>query len=249
MTMKLRTCTTAALLALCLAQPLSADRYAVQFGFLPPSYVPDSTDMSLHFDAATAGFQAPTLANPVPLAIPAAPAIAAVTVPADPNPALARVTTGQPTALLNMPETLADLVPAPSGPPSAEFIAALNRVYSSSVQAEVDAVWGKFQSEPDSLPIDQRVGNAVVKFIIQLGRSPGSDSSARPDLLKPNATRGTVRSANGLGVRSSPWGPPGGAALGSGATVEIVPPAEGPWYQVRSGSGTGWVAGLWLDLQ
>lgn len=249
MTMMLRRCTGAALLALCLAQPLSAERYAVQFGFLPPIYTPDSTEMSLRFDGASAGFQAPTLANPVPLAIPSAAPVAAVVVPADPNPALSRVTTSASAAPANMPGTLNDLTPGPIGAPTPEFIAALNRVYSSSVQEEVDAVWAKFQSEPDSLPIDQRVGNAVVKFMVQLGTSPGADSSARPDLLKPNATRGTVRSANGLGVRASPWGPPGGAALGSGATVEIIPPADGPWYQVRSGSGTGWVAGLWLDLQ
>ena len=244
MTMKLTRIALA--LALGATAPAFADRYVCRWGDLPEIYTPDSVEMAMHFDGARGGLRPPTTQLPITLpALAAVPAVN-VTVPIDPNAAMSRVVTAAAPTTATVVTRGADLAPPNPGPPSQAFIDALKKVYSASVQAEVDQVWGLFQREPAALPIDQRVGNAVVRFIVRLGKAPGADSTARPDLLKPNATRATVRSANGVGVRSAPWGAPGGAALGSGASIELVPPATGPWYQVKSG---GWVAGIWLDLQ
>lgn len=230
-------------LALAGASPALAERYICQWGNLNEIYTPDAIEMARSIEAAAGGMQ-PASAS-IPLNLPALgpiPAVA-VTIQADPNAAMNRIVT-QPASTQPIVATRgADLVPPDPGPPSAEFNAALDRIYSEAVQAERVSIWGLFQREPASLAVDQRVGNAVVKFLVRLGQARGS---ARPDLLKPNSVRGTVRSANGLGVRSQPWGPAGGAAIGGGAGVDLVPPANGPWYQLRSG---GWVAGIWLDLQ
>lgn len=231
------------MLALALVAPAFADRYICKWGDLPEIYTPDARSMAGSIEAAAGGMRPASIQ--IPLALPALGPIAAVniTIPADPNAAMNRIVTQAPPTTATVVTRGADLAPPSPGPISPEFNAALDRIYSQAVQAEREQIWGLFQREPTTLPLDQRVGNAVVKFLVRVGTARGD---ARPDLLKPNSTRGTVRSSNGIGVRSQPWGPPQGAAIGGGAGVDLVPPAQGPWYQLRSG---GWVAGIWLDLQ
>lgn len=237
-------------LLLVVAWPVGADRYVCQWGDLPPTYVPDANEMSISFDGAGGGLITPTAQtlSLMPAVVPGP--VITITVPADLNVLAARVVTATPPAnQTDLPTTLTDLLAPSAGPPTPEFLASLQRIYSATAQPETDAIWDRYQREDASLAVDQRVGNAVVKYVVELNRPPNGDSTARPDLLKPNATRGTVRATNGVGVRAKPWGPSGGPALPPGASVEIIPPAEGPWYQIRTAGGTGWVAGLWLDMQ
>lgn len=136
-------------------------------------------------------------------------------------------------------------VDPPTTPPSAAFLADLANNYSITDQANITALWKWYLKEPSNLDNGEKTGNSVIRQIMAVGGPLVPTSSARPDLLRPNATRGTVRSANGVVSRSTPWGK-SGASLGQGTSVTIIPPANGVWYNVE---GVGWVCGLWLDLR
>lgn len=231
-------------LSLILCGPLRADHYLVDLPFLDPIIQSDGA-------TARALLEPDRALRPISASEPAA--IAPVTAPPPPDApppaeraALARGVEAAPPAgpSIGMDEMAA---PRP-GPPTAEVLEILRRTYFITAPAEIEIVWAKFNSEKPTLPFKSRIGNAVTRFIVGLGHAPAGDPTARPDRLKPGATRATVRAINGVGVRSEP----GGAVTGSiprGASVQVIPPAEDVWYRVRTGSGTGWVSGLWLELE
>jgi hypothetical protein len=229
-----------------LAAGARAERYAVQLNDGPTIYVGDCNEALTNYEPAT-GMKAPTPQSLAALVVPAAPAPPAV--PAGSSTLGARVETAGQDPTPGTEGDLTDVTDPVPMPPDAAFMEALNRVYTITDQNEINAVWAWFQKESPGLALDQRVGNSVVRFIMAVNKAPTGDTNAAPDKLKPEATRGVVRSSNGVGVRASPWGPSGGAAIPSGASLEIIPPAQGPWYKVRTGGGEGWVAGVWLDLQ
>lgn len=221
-----------------------ADRFLVQIGDMKPVYCADAQTYLSSFETQT-GMRAPT-----PAMLAAIPAVGA-----QPNPAVA--VTPEAAALANLAVTepaqrvqgmhanMSEVIQPQSGPPDAAFLAQLSSIYSITVQAEIQQVWEWYLKEPAALPLSAKVGNGVVRFVMAANRPPTGDTSANPATLKPEATSGRVRASNGVSVRSAPWQPSSGNSLGSGAAVTLVPPANGPWYQLQGG---GWVCGLWLDF-
>ena len=238
--------------ALCFAGLLAmsgiahADRYVIQFGDLPNVYSGDSTEYLLSLEPQ-AGMLPPTPVTLATITVPAAAPNPGATVPPE-GTTMASTALTEPTPRLQGQTCDMMDAAAPMGAPytsDAAFMSALSAVYSITVPAEIQQVYNWYTKEPTGLTTAERVGNGVVKFIMASDKPPTGDANSRPDLLKPQSTGGTVRSANGVAVRAAPWGGPGGAALPSGAALQIVPPANGPWYQLRSG---GWVCGLWVNL-
>ena len=131
-----------------------------------------------------------------------------------------------------------------NGRPSAAFKAEVARVYSITDPAQIAALWVWYMQEPTSLAEGDRIGNAVVRYILATGQTT---NQARPMGLLPLATTGTVLSTNGLMLCSSPFGPRV-VVMPYGTQLRIVPPADGVWYYVESPQGAGWACGLWLDL-
>ena len=227
-----------------LASPARADRFLVQIGDLKPVYCGDARTTILQFEPNTGMVPATvtTLATVPPVTVQPAPGVA-VTPEAV---AAANSAANEPTARLQgMHCNMVDVTQPQSGPPDATFLAALNAVYSITAPAEIQQVYEWYLKEPAALALGSRVGNGVVRFIMAVDRAPTGDAASRPDLLKPQATTGRVRSANGVSARGTPWQAGNGGSFANGANLTIVPPADGPWYQVQGG---GWVCGLWLDL-
>lgn len=224
-----------------------ADRFLLQVGDMRPVYCGDANEYigSLEPQSgmvpSTPGMLV-TLPPP-----PAAPAPGVAVTPEAANQCNRAATEPTP-RLQGMPAEMSEVIQPPSGPPDAAFLAQLNAVYSITVPAEIQQAYEWYLKEPAGLPIASRVGNGVVRFIMAVDRSPTGDTAARPDLLKPEATSGTVRSSNGVSIRGAPWQPGAGGAIAQGGAVTVIPPADGPWYQIQSAQGNGWVCGLWLDL-
>lgn len=236
------------MIALALAPAVRADRYVIQIGDLPPTYVGDATEYCTALEPQS-GMTPPTAKSLSALTVPATVARPGVTVTPESVGLASRVATEVPQRQPGEQLDTTELIEPPTTPPTAEFRDQLARIYSITAPDEIDAIWMWCEREPADLPFGSRVGNAVVRHILALDKPLAGDSTARPDLLKPNATRGTVRANNGVSIRGQPWGAGTGNNIPTGASLEIIPPADGPWYQVRSASGTGWVCGLWLDLQ
>jgi len=221
----------------------------IQFGDLPPSWVPDSKSLGASLNLVGGGAYLPPSAATLALLnqFPAPNTPVVITIAPPKNPATLKAPT---TPAANPPthvqSSLDTQLKTPTTTPSAAFTALLKTVYNCTDPKELAILWKRFGTEPASLSLAERVGNAVVKQIVETKRTVAGDSMARPDLLKPAATRGTVRSANGVGVRATPFGTSAGQSLANGSAVDLVPPAQGPWYHLKSG---GWVAGLWINLQ
>lgn len=234
----------AALLFAGLTSQAGADRFLVQVGDMRPVYCNDAAGTLVSFEPNT-GMVPPTAAT-----LAAIPVVTGQPVPGVAVDPLAvtqanRAATEPTPRLEGMHADMGQVIQGQSGPPDAAFLAELNRVYSITAPAEIQQAWEWYLKEPNTLPIGSRVGNGVVRMIMALDRPPTGDTQAAPANLRPEATGGTVRAGNGVSIRSNPWLPGTGNALNTGATVTLVPPANGPWYQLQGG---GWVCGLWLDL-
>lgn len=146
------------------------------------------------------------------------------------------------------PESIVDAdtyLAMPESNPTPVFTARLASIYGLTDPGQVRGIFRWYQGETAMLGEEERVGNAVIRFSLATGDPVGG---SRPDTLAPLATQGVVRSAVGVQVRSRPWGPRSGALV-DGATLSLIPPAEGPWYHVDTGSGDGWVSGIWLEIR
>lgn len=224
-----------------------ADRYVIRVAGLTPVYCSDANEYLISLEPQT-GMRPPTPAALATMTTPPVLPPPAVAVTPEATTLCSRALTEPTPRTQGMNAEAAEVIQPPSGPPDAAFLAQLNAVYTITVPEEIQQAWEWYLKEPAGLPIGSRVGNGVTRFIMAIDRPPTGDSAARPDLLKPEATSGTVRSANGVSIRSAPWQPGAGAALPQGAAVTVIPPADGPWYQIQSASGNGWVCGLWVDL-
>lgn len=223
-----------------------ADRFLLQVGDMRPVYCGDSSEYILSLESQ-AGMLPPTPALFATVTPPAPAPAPGVAVAADAVLLCNRANTEPTPRLQGMRAEMAEIIQPQSGPPDAAFLAALNAVYSITVPDEIQQAYEWYLKEPAALPIGPRVGNGVTRFILAVDRPPTGDTAARPDLLKPEATSGTVRSSNGVSLRNGPWQPDAGA-ITQGTALTVIPPADGPWYQVQSPQGNGWVCGLWLDL-
>lgn len=221
-----------------------ADRFLVQVGDMRPVYCNDAAGglASLEPNTGMVPPNATVIAGMTPM--PGQPAPGVAVDPAAVTQANRALTEPTP-RLEGMHANMSEVIQGQSGPPDAAFLAQLNSVYSITAPEEIQQAWEWYLKEPATLPISSRVGNGVVRMIMALDRAPTGDSQAQPSQLRPEATSGVVRATNGVSVRSNPWQPGTGNALGTGATVTLIPPANGPWYQIQGG---GWVCGLWLDL-
>jgi len=231
-----------------MAGPALADRYVVQASDLPALYSGDAAEYLLNIEpqSGMVPFTASLLGTFTVPAAPAAPGMAAA--PGAATTCSTAATEATP-RLQGEPCDMTDACgPMPASYTSdTGFTGVMSSIYTAiSVPAEIQQIYNWYLKEPGALTVQERVGNGVVRFVMAIDRAPTGDTSSRPDLLKPQSTAGTVRSSNGVGVRGTPWGGPGGAAIANGTALNLVPPADGPWYQVRGG---GWVCGLWLNLQ
>jgi len=216
-----------------------AEEYTISAGTLPPTRALDSVSYSSRLSNGEHGVPdqqampstTGTVVNPVPFAS-----------SGDSN--VVRPSPFEPSLL---PKCQVEIEPTldPDSQPSASFLARVKRVYSMNDEAEQQAVWSWFLAEPSALTEEERIGNAVIRHILATGRSR---NEAKIEALNPTATRGSIRSSNGLTTAASPWGRRG-TILVAGTQLKLIPPADGVWYRIDSSSGSGWICGLWLDLQ
>ena len=237
-----------AVLVLIMTGAARADRFAIHVGDLPAVYSGDANEYLVTLEPLT-GMMPPTPAALAAVVVPPPAPPTNAQVPPEAVTLCSRAMTEPTPRTQGMPVEMADVMKPQTGPPDAAFLAQLNAIYTITVPAEIQQVYEWYLKEPAPLAIGSRVGNGVVRFIMAMDRPPTGDANASPAGLKPEATRGTVRSSNGVSIRTAPWQAGSGGAIASGAQVTIIPPADGPWYQVQSGSGNGWVCGLWLNLQ
>ena len=229
--------------ALALVPAARADRYRITVGLMPPSYVSDAQTFSTQLGGKDPVFEAaPEGSIPTP---PSAPAPAPIPLAENRDQGADAIPPAPPaTQLLVAADSDTAHIPENPGP-APDFLGELQTFYFISTPAEVNAIWKWYVKEPAELGYKERTANAVMRQILANNGPLVPSSTARMDLLKPGATRGTVRSSNGLQLRATPWGPINGALQG-GDVVELVPPAQGPWYFI---AGRGWVSGLWMDLR
>lgn len=232
-----------ALLAL-LATAASADRYRIRIGAAPAMFVNDSETYCAQLGTETGGV------DPVPEA---ARKLPKPSVAATPTTSMA-AGRDRSASSIQAPTSAADatgqveldtVTDPPATPPSAEFTAQLSETYGISDPALVTTLWKWYLAEPETLGNAERTGNAVIRQITATGGPLVPSSTARPDLLRPEATTGIVRAGNGVTSRVEPWGRNAGR-IEPGTAVTIIPPANGVWYNVV---GRGWVCGHWLDLR
>lgn len=229
---------------LVLASAAHADRYRIRIGAAPAMFVNDSESYCAQLGTETGGV------DPVPEAarkLPQAPAAAVPTtaLAAGRDRSASAIAAPTPAADAVGQVELDTVTDAPATPPTPEFTSQLAETYGISDPALVTALWKWYLAEPETLGNSERTGNAVIRQITATGGPLVPTSTARPDLLRPEATTGTVRAGNGVTSRVEPWGRNAGR-IEPGTAVIIIPPANGVWYNVV---GRGWVCGHWLDLR
>lgn len=148
--------------------------------------------------------------------------------------------------------------PAPSDPTQA-FRDRLASIYSITDDADVRAIWDRFQSEPNQVGADtitdrEKTSNAVIKFSIAQAqgtppRTIGDADFARMQGLTGQGGPATLRvsSSMGMSLRNQPWGQAGqDLSLGTALDVELPPDGSG-WVRVTSAGQEGYVNALWLE--
>lgn len=244
---------TLALAAVAMAWALAsgaatADRYRVLTSFLPPQLVDDGRSYVKMLELS-GGVTFIENANTAPPSTPPPAPPVTITLPATMDPGMAGCAAYR---AENPPGTQASmrhwLVPSPM-PIDPAFINRISLYYGFNVPAEQLGAW-IFFARGGTLPFEDRVRDAAVWWMLLTGRPPSSSSStARPDLLKPSATRATPRVTVAMALVAAPWGKGTGNFLNAGQNVTLVPPAQGAWYRVKVNGRREWACGIWLDLQ
>lgn len=203
-------------------------------------HAPDS-----HRGAANiAGIVPVTQDEAFPLELPAAP-VPSVTLSLDIEPARATADVAASAVQVSGDAELA--VSPTQGGPTAAFRARMADPYRITGEDEVVAAWRYFEQEPAELAEEVRSGNAVIRMVQALGRAPQGGSLARPllDDARKTATRARLRDGAVVVGRTAPWGAQSQTSYSGGTALELVPPASGVWFRLRSGE---WISGLWLEF-
>lgn len=229
---------------LLVASAAHAERYRIRIGAAPAMFVNDSETYCSQLGTETGGIDpVPESARKLPRESAAATPTTSMTAGRDRS--ASAVNPPSPQVEVAGQSDIDTVSDEPASPPSAEFTTQLRDTYGISDPAVVTALWKWYLAEPETLGTAERTGNAVIRQISAIGGPLVSTSSARPDLLRPEATAGVVRAGNGVTSRNEPWGRNTGR-IDPGTAVTIIPPANGVWYNVV---GQGWVCGHWLDLR
>jgi len=128
-------------------------------------------------------------------------------------------------------------------PPSQAFINMMRGLFLLTDPAIVAGVWKYCLAENPALTLREKVPNAVLAYSWATGIPLSDGSFVR---MNSFATRGTVDSFSGLGVREIPWGSRR-VSIGNGTVVNMIPPMEDGWYHIASPEG--WIIGLWVIPQ
>ena len=230
------------------------ERYVLSIGSLPPVIVPDSNTYTIQMEPeqdmvpCNAALMSKTLPAPTP--VPAAPVPPAA--PVLPNSSAAGAVAPYDEALMKLPRPSVDHdeVFNPPVPPTPAFDAYVRTTYSMSDAADVQGAYNFYLKEPAGIDESSRMSNAVIRHILELGKTPVGGSTARPDLLIAQPRTGSIRRGTAtLFIRQDKWGAPNGQSFADGTSLTITPPAEEGWYHARGAGGEGWVPGLWVEAQ